>query len=70
MQWLISLFGWIKLAITAWTAYRAGESAEAEKVHDQGQQAEIKVDDAILNARKSDDGTLSGATRALQRGKF
>jgi len=70
MTWLTDLIAKIKLVLVAWQAYRAGEAAEAAKVRDQGQQAEIKVDNAILAARKDSDGTVDGAVDAMQRGKF
>lgn len=70
MNWLNDLITKIKLAIATWMAYRAGEAAEAAKIRDQGQTAEIKVDNAILAARKSNDGTVDGAVDSMQRGKF
>lgn len=70
MTWLTDLIAKLKLAFVAWQAYRAGEAAEAAKVRDQGQQAELKVDNAILSARKSSDGTVDGAVDSMQRGKF
>jgi len=70
MKWLSNLFAEIKLMIVSWMAYRSGKAAEAAEVRDQGQQAEVKVDDAILNARKDTDGTLDGAVGSMQRGRF
>lgn len=70
MTWLSNLIASLKIAFAAWMAYRAGEAAEAAKVRDEGQQAEIKVDNALLAARKDTDGTVAGAVDAMQQGRF
>jgi hypothetical protein len=70
LNWFSQLIAEVKLLFLLWQSYRSGKAAEAAEVRDQGQQAEIKVDNAILAARKDTDGTVDGAVDAMQRGKF